>query len=256
MSLLLRGALCLSLALPLSALAFESVESDSINPPEAGASGNIRAAIDGRSGNTKRSDYTVSGRTDYRSRDTDMFVLVEHSRAKDRTSNEIEDNTWVHAHYRDEFKRGLAAEAFVDGLQDDFRLLDSRVQLGLGARFTLDYEPDNRAVYAGVGLLHEWTDQNNMTDHYWRANTYFAYKRQLNEQVRGLFNISYQPNLEKAKDYLVNAELAAIVKLATHLDLKIGVQHQYDGDVPRSPLTGPLIKSYDTKYVTALTLKF
>lgn len=250
MSLLLRGALCLSLAFPLSGFAFESIESDNINPADQGASGAIRAAIDGRAGNTKRSNYTAGGRVDYRSRDTDMFVVVEHSRAKDSTSNVIEDNTWLHAHYRDEFKRGLAAEAFVDGLKDEFRLLDSRVQFGLGARFTLDYEPNDRAVYAGVGLLHEWEDQAGLDNNYWRLNSYFAYKRQLNEQVRGLFNVSYQPSLEKSKDFLINAEVAALVKLATHLDLKLGVQHQYDGNAPS------IIKSYDTKYVTALTLQF
>lgn len=246
----LRLALCLSLALPTGALAFESIESDAINPPEAGASGNIRAALDGRSGNTKRSDYTVGGRADYRSRDTDMFVLVEHSRAKDSANREIESNSWAHAHYRDEFKRGLAAEAFLDGQKDDFRLLDSRLQFGAGARFTLNYEPDERAVYAGIGLLHEWEDQAGRDDHYWRLNSYFAYKRQLNPQVRGLFNVHYQPSLEEGRDYLVGAELAALVKLATRLDLKLAVRHQYDGDAPAG------IKSYDTTYVTALSLKF
>lgn len=251
--LLSRLALCLTLALPFSAFAFESIESDNINPPEQGASGSIRAAIDGRSGNTKRSDYTVGGRTDYRSRDTDMFAVVEHSRAKDSTNNVIEDNTWVHLHYRDEFKRGLAAEAFLDGVKDELRLLDSRAQFGLGARFTLNYEPNERAVAVGVGLLHEWEDQAGINDNYWRLNSYFAYKRQLNEHVRGLFNVAYQPSLEKSKDFLINTEVAALVKLAEHLDLKLGIRHLYDGDAPTVPKT---IKSNDTQYVTALTLSF
>lgn len=245
-----RLAFCMALALPASALAFESVEPTRIDPLDDGAHGSISATLDGRSGNTKRSDYTVGGRLDYRSRDTDMFVLVEHNKAKDRGSNTIENNTWVHAHYRDEFKRGMAAEAFIDGLKDDFRGLDSRSQIGVGARFTLDYQPGDRAVYVGVGALHEWEDQINVDDHYWRLNSYLAYKRQLNENVSGLFNVGYQPRLDKVSDYLVNTELSVLVKMAEHLDLKVGVRHEYDGKAPA------VIRSYDTRYLTSLTLSF
>lgn len=245
-----RFAFCLALVLPATSMAFESVESNQIDPLEAGAHGSISATIDGRSGNTKRSDYTVGGRLDYRSRDTDMFVLVEHNKAKDRSSSVIENNTWVHAHYRDEFKRGMAAEAFVDGLKDDFRLLDSRSQIGVGARFTLDYEPNNRAIFLGAGVLHEWEDQAGADDHYFRLNSYLAYKRQMNDNVRGLFNVSYQPRLDKVSDYLVNTELSLLIKMAEHLDLKMGVRHEYDGKSPT------LIRSYDTRYLTSLTLSF
>jgi hypothetical protein len=248
-----RFALCLSLALPVAlptaAHAYESIESDQINTPAQGASGNIRGAIDGRSGNTERTNYTVGGRIDYRARETDMFALVEHSRAK-ADDQEVENNSWAHLHFRDEFQRGLAVEAFVDGRKDDFQRLDSRTQLGGGARFTLNYEPDVRAVYAGIGALYEWEDQANVTDDYWRLNAYFAYKRQINEQVRGLFDIYYQPSLSEGRDYLINTEAAVLVKLASQLDLKMGVRYQYDGDAPVG------IKSYDTSYVTAINFHF
>jgi hypothetical protein len=247
--LLSRAALCAALALPTTALAFQSVETDAINPPEQGAAGSISAALDGRSGNTDRENYTAGGRLDYRARETDMFVLVEHSRAK-AFDQEIEDSSWAHAHFRDEFQHGLAAEAFVDGRQDEFQLLDERTQVGIGARFTLNYEADIRAVYAGIGALHEWEDQAGLEDHYWRANTYFVYKRQLNEQLRALFNANFQPRLDDGDDFLVSAEAALLVKLATHLDLKLGVRWMHDGEEP------PFIDSDDTRYMTALTLGF
>jgi hypothetical protein len=244
-----RLVLCLSLALPGTALAYESIESDSINPPPQGASGNIRGAIDGRSGNTERVNYTIGGRVDYRSRDTDMFALVEHSRAE-AEDLEIENSSWAHLHYRDEFKRGLAAEAFLDGRKDDFQGLDSRLQLGGGLRFTLNQEPDMRAVHAGIGALYEWEDQVGLDDDYWRLNGYFAYKRQLNQQVRVLFDINYQPSLSSSRDYLLKTELGVLVKLADQLDLKVGGRFHYDGAAPSG------IKSGDTAYVTALSLQF
>ena len=246
---LIRIALCLALALPAAASAFESIETDTIGPLPDGGSGGIGGAIDGRSGNTDLQSYTVDGRVNYRSRDTEMFVLAEHSRAK-VDGNEVANSTWAHAHFTDEFQRGLAAEAFVDNLRDDFRLLDSRAQVGAGARFTLDYTPHVRAVYAGIGLLHEWEDQAGGNDHYWRLNSYFAYKRQLNEQVRALFNVHYQPRLDEGSDYLVTSELAALVKLAEHLDLKAGVKYEYDSNAPRG------IKADDTHYVTSITYHF
>lgn len=244
-----RAALCVALLLPAAAFAYQTVETDAINPPDQGGAGNITAAIDGRSGNTDRENYTVGGRVDYRARETDMFILVEHSRAK-AFDQEVEDTSWAHAHYRDEFQHGLAAEAFVDARKDDFQLLDQRTQVGLGVRFTLNYEPDVRAVHVGIGALHEWEDQAAIDEHYWRLNSYLVYKRQINSQLRALFNLYYQPSLDESRDYLVAAETAVLVKLATHLDLKLGARWQYDSESPVG------IDADDTRYLTSLSLNF
>lgn len=245
----LTQALALVLALPLSATAFESIEGDQLGTPAAGGSGGISAAIDGRHGNTERENYTVGGRLHYQARDTGMFLVTEHSRGK-ADDSEIEDNTWVHAHYRDEFQRGLAAEAFVDHLVDDFRRLDSRTQLGAGVRFTLAYAENERAVHAGLGVLHEWEDQAGTDDNYWRLNTYVSYKRQLNPQSRVVFNLLYQPSLDDSSDHLITVEPAVVVSLAQHLDLKLGVRYQHDTEAPR------MIDEDDTRYVTSLSYRF
>lgn len=247
-----RVVLGLALALPLSASAYESIESDTINAPDQGARGNISAVLDGRSGNTEREDYTVGGRLDYRARETDMFVLTEHSHATafSAPQREVEDSSWAHAGFRDEFQHGLAAEAFIDARKDDFERLDLRTQLGAGARFTLDYTPDVRAVYAGIGILHEWEDQAQKSADYWRLNPYVTYKRQLNGQLRLLFNTAYQPRLGKSDDYLLSTEAALLVRLAEHVDVRIGARWLHDSAAPAG------IKSDDTRYVTAISLHF
>lgn len=246
-----RAVIGLALVLPLAAHAYESVETDTINVPDQGARGSLSAMLDGRSGNTDREAYTVGGRIDYRARETDMFVLVEHSHATALSAEqEVEDSSWAHARFRDEFQHALAAEAFVDSRRDDFQLLEQRTQLGAGVRFTLNYEESVRAVHAGIGVLHEWEDQANVDDHYWRLNPYAVYKRQLNEQLRLLFNAAYQPRLDEADDYLVTTELALLVKLATHVDLKLGARWSYDSEAPAG------IDSDDTRYLTALRLHF
>ncbi|MDP2227716.1 MAG: DUF481 domain-containing protein [Moraxellaceae bacterium] len=244
-----RLTLAIALAMPLSVSAFESIESDRLAQPEPGTSGGIRGSIDGRSGNTERENYTVGGRLHYQAGDTGMFVVTEHSRGK-AGNLEIENNTWVHAHYRDEFQRGLAAEAFVDHLNDDFRQLDARTQLGAGVRFTLDYTENQRGVYAGIGLLHEWEEQAGADDHYWRINSYISYKRQLNPQARVVFNLYWQPSLDSSSDHLIVVEPAFVVELAKQLELKVGVKLEHDSATP----TG--VKEDETRYVTSLSYQF
>lgn len=242
--------LALGLCLATSpALAFMSVESETIGPLEQGGSGQLSAALDGRAGNTDRENVTVGGKLNYQAGDTTVFLLTEHNRGK-AYDQETEDNTWAHARYRDQIQHGLAAEAFVDFLQDDFRLLDARTQVGAGLRFTMDQEANYRGLYAGLGLLHEWEDQAELSDNYWRLNSYLAYQRQLNEQTRILFNLFYQPSLDHGSDFLASAELAILVKLASALDLKLGAKHEYDRKAPAG------IEREDTRYVTALNFRF
>ena len=244
-----RLVLACALLAPVAASAFESIETDTLATPEPGASGGLRASIDGRSGNTERENYTIGGRLHYQAGDTGMFIVTEHSRGK-ADDTEIEDNTWVHARYRDEFQRGLAAEAFVDHLKDDFRLLDGRTQLGLGMRFTLDYSAGERALYAGVGVLHEWEEQLDEEDNYWRANAYLSYKRQLNAQSRVVLGLYWQPSLETSSDHLVRVEPAVVVNLAERLELKVGARYEHDSETP----TG--VKDDEVRYITSLNYRF
>lgn len=241
------GAVLAALSAP--SLAFVSIESDEIGAPAQGTSGQLTGALDGRSGNGSFQDLSMGGRLNYQAGVTSMFLAGEYDNAKVDHHN-VEETSWLHAGYIDEFQHGLAAEAFADYLKDDFRLLDSRTQVGAGARFTLDYEPKQRGVYAGLGLLHEWEDQAGGDSDYWRLNSYLAYKRELNEHTGLLFDLYYQPRLNHANDYLVSSELGLLVKLATSLDLKLGVRYEYDNKAPAG------VDSSTTRYTTSLNYRF
>lgn len=248
---IIHGLLLGSL-LPLSAHAVTTVESEQIGSFKQGGSGEVEAVLDGRHGNTDRSFYDIGGRLNYQARDTLMFITGEYARAK-ADDFRIEENTWLHAHYRDEFQHGLAAEAFVDYLEDDFRAIDNRTQLGANVRFTLDYLKDERAVYAGVGAAYEWIDKNaavNGSDDYWRLHSYLAYKRAVTPKTHILYNISYQPRLDEASDYLLTNVLALGVDITPSVSLQLGLKHEYDSE------PAPGIKSSDTRYQTALRLRF
>jgi hypothetical protein len=122
----------LALLLPHSPLAFESIESDQLTTPAAGGSGGISAAIDGRSGNTERESYTVGGRS--------ALSGTRHGDAhRDRTQPQarppIQKSKTIPG-YMPATATSSSADwrqrPFVDHLADDFRLLDSRTQLGAG----------------------------------------------------------------------------------------------------------------------------
>jgi hypothetical protein len=237
------------IVLPLQSQAFLSIESDQIGAPQSGTSGLLSGAIDGHSGNTDFQDYSVGGRLHYQAGVTGMFVQGEYDQAKVNNQN-IEEATWLHAGYQDEFQHGLAAEAFVDYLKNNFRDLGNRTQVGVGPRFTLDYTPDDRAVYAGLGVLHEWEDQQDISKDYWRLNTYLSYKRQITPQTRALFDAAWQPRLGHGDDFLAWTEVAVVVKMAASTDIKLGVKYSYDNKA------APGVKPDDTTYATSINYRF
>lgn len=236
-------------ALPLGAHALTTVETAQIATPPQGSSGQVEAAINGRSGNTDFTEYTAGGRIDYQAHDTQMFVTGDYSQIRSHDAH-IVDAGWAHAHYRDEFQHGLAAEAFVDYQQDNLRDLSNRTQLGAGVRFTMDYQPQERALYAGIGGLHEWQSQAGISDDYWRLNSYLTYKRQLSPDAHVLVGVSYQPRTDDWGNYLFQDYATIGIDVSSSLSLQLGIKHEYDNHVPSG------IKQNDTQYTTALRLKF
>ena len=241
--------LSLSLLLPLPCLAFLSAESDQIGAPAAGGSALVSGALDGHSGNTDYQDYSLGGRLHYQAGVTGMFLAGEYNNARVNKEG-LAENTRLHAGYQDEFQHALAAEAFVDFHKDNYRLLSNRTQVGVGPRFTLDYEPAERGVYAGLGLLHEWEDQADSNKHYWRLNSYVAYKRQLAPQTRVLFNAAWQPRLGNGSDFLASTEAALLVNLGGNADIKLGLRYSFDNRAPDT------VKASDTQYSTSVSYRF
>lgn len=245
-SVLLLAGLCSA----APALAWLTVERPYLEAPVEGASGEFEAAIDGRSGNTSRQYNTVGGKLLYRAGDTTMMVMADHMRSKaGDPSVRIEDNTLVHAHYTDHIRSGLAAEAFAQYEQDDFRLLDNRSQVGVGARFTLDYQPQVRDIVLGAGALYEWENQIE-NDSYWRANLYLTYKRQLSVETRVIYAGYWQPRLDDVSDSLFINDLAVAVSMGTKLELRVGARGEHDDEAPKG------LKNDEWRYQTSVAYRW
>lgn len=241
--------LALILALPLTSQAYLSTESDQINTPASGVGGLVSGAIDGHNGNTDYQDYSIGGRVNYQAGVTGMSLAGEYDNAR-ASNHRLAESTWLHGGYLDEFQRGLAAEAYLDFQKNDFRQLNNRTQFGIGPRFTLDYDADQRVVYGGVGLMREWRDQANVNQGFWRLNSYLAYKRQIAPQTRLLVNAGWQPRLDRGSDFLTSLETAVLVNVAGSADLKVGLRYSYDNHTP------PGVKADDTVYGTSFQYRF
>ncbi len=240
----------ISLCMPLSALALETIENDSFSLPPEGSSGHLEAAYGGSSGNTNYNDFTAGGRLDYRADRTEMFITGDGEKLK-ADGSQVAYNSWLHAGFIDEYQRGLAAEAYLDHLQDDQRLLANRTQLGGGVRLTLDHVQNLRNIDFGLGVVHEWQAQAGVDNDYWRGNTYLSYLRQLTPQASLLLSVQYQPRTNDFGNYLIEDDAELGVKLSPQLSLQVGLHHEYDSWVPLS-----IIKHNDTRYETALRLQF
>ncbi len=239
----------LTITFPLISHALETVDSNSIALPAAGGSGQVEAALNGFTGNTTENSLTTGGRIDYLANTTLMSVTGEFSKIR-ADHQQVVNTGWADAHYTDEFKHGLAAEAFLDYLQDDERFLANRTQAAAGVRLTLDYEPEQRALYLSLDGLHEWQSQAFNTQDYWRGNAGITYKRQISPQAHILASLRYQPKFSDWNNYNIYDVLELGVDINSALTLSAGLQHEYDSTIPAG------IKHNDMVYQTALKLKF
>ncbi len=240
----------LTLCMPLSALAIESIESDSLTPPAEGDSGHVEAAYGGRSGNSSYDAFTGGGRLDYRADRTLMFLTGDYTKVS-ANGAQAANTGWIHGGFIDEYQHGLAAEAYIDHLQDDQRQLANRTQLGGGMRFTLDQISNFRSLYMGLGALHEWQAQSGIDNDYWRANSYISYLRRLTPQATLLLSLQYQPRTSDWSNYLIEDVAEVGVTLSPMLSLQVGLRHEYD-----SWVANPVIRHNDTLYETSLRLRY
>ncbi len=239
----------LLLACSPSLFALETIDPAQINPLPAGGSGNLEASLSGYSGNSSESTLSSGGRLDYQANTTLMSLSGDYTRIRTGASQPVHQS-WADAHYLDEFKHGLAAEAFVNYQDDLERSLANRTQAGAGARFTLDYEQDLRALYLDVDGLHEWQAQRYNSQDYWRGNLGITYKRQISPQAHFIADLRYQPKLSDWNNYNIYDDLAIDVNVTRAVSLNIGIRNEYDNTPPA------YIHHNDTVYETGIRVQF
>ena len=249
------------LLVPLKGWSISNIENNRLSILPEGLSGKLMASIDGKSGNSKKEDYSLSGNLNYKKVANTWLALFERSYGK---ANELvnEDAIFWHGRLTHDYTPGLASETFIQYEEDEFTQLQSRALFGGGIRRTLNTNKDNLKFAYGVGVFREKEEvdlvSNIETEYTSRFNLYYAYKHALNSQATLSSTVYYQPAFGQVSDYRVLFNLAITVRLNKKLALQVDYQLRHNNQPPENSSLGiPLvIKKTDSNYKTSIVYEF
>lgn len=258
----LRKIILISMLLvPLQGWSISNIENNRLAILPEGFSGKLMASIDGKNGNSKKQNYSLSGKLNYKQLENTWMALLERNYGK---ANELvnDDTIFWHGRLTHDYTPGLASEMFIQYEEDEFTRLQSRALLGGGLRRTLNTNKENLKFAYGAGAFREKEKidlvSNIETEYSSRLNLYYVYKHALNSQVTLSSTVYYQPAFSQFSDYRVLFNLAMKVRLNKKLALQIDYQLRRDNQPPEnSSLVIPLvIKKTDSNYKTSIVYEF
>lgn len=240
------------LSIPLFAIVAIKPREVGENP---GMSGEVSGALETKRGNTDKDNYSAAFKLQY---DSNTSYLVwgmvrgaygEASGAKDT------NNLFAHLRYiKNLGSKNVAAEAFAQMEEDEFKAISNRSLLGGGLRWKLlGGKSGWGGLFVGLGGYFEYIGYSTQIDpleRNVRGNGYLAYTLPLDEG--GVFTTVgyYQPRVTKINDYYVS--LAARLEVQIYQQLYIGIRVGYDHD--SDPAAG--IKRDDVAQTTLFKYKF
>ncbi len=167
---------------------------------KSGFSSTIEAALETKRGNSDTDSYKASARTTYDS-NKNYVTWAEVSGAYGKANGEENTNKlFSHARYIHAItKERVRGEGFLQLENDEFKHINSRALAGLGVRFKLQNMLQNSRGYLGLGAFYEDITYNNPlinpSEENIRANAYFAYSINLNNDSSIAYTLYYQPKL-------------------------------------------------------------
>lgn len=252
---------CFLLILTTQAWAISNIESERPNLPEMGLDASVKLGLDGKTGNDEEADYSGSTKLVYRFDNEVLLFIAEKEYGSTRDIKDT-DNAFAHGRWSHLLDQRWMVEAFAQWEQDEFDNINSRVLLGGGGRYLLRHKPDVYSFTLGFGAFHEQEKLDlvtyQQTDNFWRLNTFYTYKYQMNKQV-SLINTTYvQPRVDDVSDLRVLFDFGLKVSITDSLALKLAYKLTYDSDPAQNFDIDPPIDNYktNTEYQTSLEYTF
>lgn len=243
------------------AFSITNIENARPGPPPEGWSGNLELGFSGKSGNQKEANYHTAGKITWRSGQNTAFAIAE--RAYGKTSGVKDtDETFTHIRWVHAYTPTLAGEAFVQWQQNAFNNLESRSLVGAGGRFHLVNQPDVLSLSLGLGAFREKEELDlgiyEEVNWAWRANTYLAYRHQINEQLRLVNTLYYQPNADDFADYRVLFDVGFLVAISERLSIALNYSLNHNSEPAVNLEADPPINKHKTnsQYSTSITYSF
>jgi len=168
-----------------------------------------------------------------------------------RDEGDIEKNqSFFHIRYTKELsnKSGDNIEFFIQGQQDKFSNLESRIVGGIGYRKSLHNKLNNRKNAFGIGAFYESEKGGEGHSYHdedvWRLNAYWHHKQPLlaNTYVDNVLYI--QPSLSDVENIRIHDELRLTTELSANASLGLNITYSYNSN----PIGD--IKNYNVSYGT------
>ncbi len=241
-----------------SAFAIVNIESKRADPAaqEEGFEGFVNVDISGDNGNTKESDLALSVQLNWAGENSSDLLMLNY--AYGETAN-VKDTDQSFLHYRHVWlaRETVSYEAFTQLETNEFTRLKLRSLLGGGIRLKLDLPEKPHSAYLGLGLFRSREDLDPLIsggevieDYTTRLNSYLVYRYHMNEHVRLLNMLYYQPDVSEFGDYRLLEQLAINVALNKSLSLTVSIDIAHDSRPPQN------VETTDTSYRTGLEYRF
>ena len=218
-----------------SSHAITNIESERLNHTEAGTRGNISLSLDGRIGSSDKVALGTSVKIIRAFQREEWITILSRDYAEvDREVNT--DETFLHLRHLRKHSPNWGREVFTQYQEDRFALLEQRILLGAGIRYTLTPTKEKlQANHFGTGLFYEIEDYvgtSNNNEDSTRLNLYWAFKSKLNDVATYTSTLYFQPKLNTLSDQKGLWQNALTVSVTRTISLSLSWHVEYDTHTP------------------------
>jgi len=199
---------------------------------EPGWSGKIDGLFSGSGGNTERIIFSAGGQVQWRG-EVNRWCLQSVGAYEESAGRETARNVVVHLRHNRDLSEAWASILFAQVQHNPFQRLESRWLFGAGARVNVRDDEQGRI---GIGLtpMLELERIDGEPGHHTRGrlSAFVHVAQHLNDRTRLDLTAFWQPLFSDIQAWRAVGNVALVVEINGHLDLKLGAAVEDDARAP------------------------
>lgn len=204
-------------------------------------------------GNSRTLLFTANGLATRKTKESeiDLGADATYGEAADKTGTEVKNADSLHgfAQYNWLFTERAFGYARIDGLHDDIAGIKYRLVVGPGAGYYF-IKSERTFLRGEVGPSFVYEKKGTNTHSYMTLRVAERFEHKLSEHSHIWQSLEFLPQVDKFKNYIINAEAGIEAALTKKLSLRSYIQDSYVNQPAPNHLKN------DVKLVTALAYKF
>lgn len=231
-----------------NSFAFLNVESLRANSKK-GISGALDLSLSGQSGNTERTNYSLSTFNKFSNSKHSLLLIASYAYGESAGERDL-NRGHTHIRLTRRSERPVFLEIFNQFQFSEFQRLDLRILNGAGLRYKL-IKNERTSFYAGTGVFYEIEELKGLEGvDTFRGNFYLSLVYKPSDRLTFTLTDYYQPILDGLKDFRTQADLGLLNKLTDKLSLGLTVSYSYDSRPPEE------VEKTDFLYKVSFNIKY